>query len=330
MYGWLNAHASDPTDPRSFVVDACADCGHGLLRDVPDASPAELHESGSYESARPRGAGLAAPVLRLFDRAKLRLLQSEVPTGSAVLEVGAGRGRFLRFLSASGYRATGLEPARHRAEGARASGAEVLEATIEEADVEPGSVDAVVAWHVIEHTRDPDLALERIAGWLRPGGAVLLGIPNKASWQAGLGGGRWFHLDLPRHVSHFTPRSLELHLVRHGFRIVAVRHRLAEHNPFGMWQTLVNTLTFHPNVLFGALKRSIRPRGAADRVKVMLDLLITVIAALPALILALPLEAVAGAARRGGTIAVLAVHLGTADEAQGARAMTEASSSAPS
>ena len=118
--------------------------------------------------------------------------------------------------------------------------ARVQRAGIDDAQVAPGSVDVVTLWHVLEHLDVPALALERIGSWLRPGGGLLVGVPNLASLQARIGRERWFHLDVPRHRVHYTPAGLRALLRAHGFDVLETRHVLLEHNPFGMWQTLAN------------------------------------------------------------------------------------------
>jgi hypothetical protein len=139
--------------------------------------------------------------------------------------------------------------------------------------------------------------VEAIARWLRPGGALVVGVPNLASVQARVGGRRWYHLDLPRHRTHFTPAGLQALLDAGGFDVVGERHVLAEHNPFGMWQSLVNRVTRQPSYLYNLLKRNARLASW--------DLPITVLA-LPLVPVAALAELIAGLARRGGTIAVIA------------------------
>ncbi|HEY8865660.1 MAG TPA: hypothetical protein VIM22_01915, partial [Solirubrobacteraceae bacterium] len=82
-----------------------------------------------------------------------------------------------------------------------------------------------------------------------------------------------------------------------GLEPVATHHLLAEHNPFGMWQSLVNHATRTPSYAFNAVKRNAPLRSP--------DLAITLVA-LPLLPFAALLELAAGACRRGGTIAVAA------------------------
>ena len=126
-------------------------------------------------------------------------------------------------------------------------------------------------------------------------------MPNLGSLQARIGGERWFHLDVPRHRTHFTVSGLLALLRRHGLTPVAVHHVLAEHNAFGMWQTLVNRVTQSPSYLYHLLKRNARVASA--------DLAVTALA-LPLAPAAAALELAAGAARRGGTVAVAAIREG--------------------
>ncbi len=231
-------------------------------------------------------------MLRAFDRRRLALLRSLLNPGARLLDAGAGRGRFVATARSAGFDAFGIEPWLRGA-----APADVVGVSIEEASIEPGSVDGVTLWHVLEHLDDPGAALARIFDWLAPRGALLIGVPNLASWQARIGGARWYHLDVPRHRVHFTPAGLSALLAANGFAPVHTHHLLFEHNPFGMWQSLVNRWTRHPSYLYNVLKRN-APLHWGDAA--------VTAAALPAAPFAAALELVAGLERRGGTIAVLA------------------------
>ena len=126
---------------------------------------------------------------------------------------------------------------------------------------------------------------------------LLVGVPNLASVQARLGGDRWFHLDLPRHRTHFTPAGLRALLERHGLAVEREQHVLLEHNPFGLWQSLVNRVTRTPSWLFNALKRNAPLRTATRSITLAL---------LPLAPLCVARRTRSSAARRrGGTIAVV-------------------------
>jgi SAM-dependent methyltransferase len=227
----------------------------------------------------------------VFDRRRLALL--DAPPGARLLDVGAGRGRFVASARSAGLDAHGIEPFHAR-------DATVERASIEDADFPPGSFDAIAVWHVLEHLDDPRAALSRVRAWLRPDGVLLVGVPNLQSLQARIGGERWYHLDVPRHRVHFTPAGLDALLRASGFEPLTEHHVLAEHNPFGMWQTLVNRATRHSSYLYNALKRNAPLRSP--------DLAVTVLA-LPLAPVAALAELGAGLAGRGGTIAVVARRL---------------------
>ncbi len=260
-------------------------------------SEVDLHDSGAYASGEPRLYRLAMPLLRAFDRQRLALLSRVAAPPARLLDVGAGRGRFVGAARRSGYDAVGIEPSLRGVHAAALIGAPVTGASIADAEVEAASVDVVSLWHVLEHLDDPGAGLARIREWLTPGGWLLVGVPNLASIQAVVGAERWYHLDVPRHRVHFTPPGLRALLATHGLIVASTHHLLLEHNPFGMWQSLVNRVTSHPSYLYNVLKRNAPLRSR--------DVAVTV-AAVPLAPVAFLAEGVAGAAGRGGTIAVLA------------------------
>jgi SAM-dependent methyltransferase len=295
LEAWITVPGSDPALPGDYPLERCRSCGTAVTR-APAA--AQAHEEGAYGGGTPRGARLVAPILRAFDRRRLaQLTRAGARTPGRLLDVGAGRGRFVAVARAEGWYAHGIEPSRRGIEGARAIGIELVAGGIDDAEVPLGSIDAATLWHVLEHVEDPGAALERIGSWLRPGGLLLVGVPNLASVQAHVGGARWYHLDVPRHRTHFTVSGLEALLRAHGLEPVSTWHVLAEHNPFGLWVSFVSRATLVPSWLYHALKRNAPLRSR--------DALVTLLA-LPLVPLAVLLEAAFGLARRGGTVSVVA------------------------
>jgi SAM-dependent methyltransferase len=292
LRSWRKVPASDPVlAGRWFHLDRCERCGSAATR---EPAPAGLHESGAYGGGRPRLHRLAAPVLGAFDRRRLKLLRNIAPPPGRLLDVGAGRGRFVAAAAAAGYDAAGLEPAQ-RAGDQPAPG--VIRAGVEDAEITARSCRIVSLWHVLEHLEDPAVALRRIRGWVQADGVLLVGVPNLGSLQHRLGGITWYHLDVPRHRTQFTIAGMRALLERTGFEVIAVEHRLAEHNPFGMWQSLASRLTRTPSYLYHLLKRNAPLRSR--------DLVVTAVA-LPLAPLAVAIELLAARAARGGTVAVLA------------------------
>lgn len=295
---WREVPSSEPKlgDAR-FTLWRCTVCGTAVTAgadgatapgDVVDGTE-DLHATGAFRRRVPHLRGLAMPVLARFDGERLGLLGRLVAPGARVIDAGAGQGRFVSRAREAGYDAWGFDPY-PRAD-------EVPRAGFDDAPVPAGSADAVTLWHVLEHVPDASAALERVHGWLVPGGALIVAVPNLGSWQAAVGGPRWFHLDVPRHRVHFTPDGVARLLALHGFEVVEVEHQLLEHNPFGLWQSILNRAGDRPSWLFSLLKGNARWEWRQA---------LLALVALPLIPVVVVLERLAGARRRGGTIAVLA------------------------
>src|SRR5690606_8073154 len=90
----------------------------------------------------------------------------------------------------------------------------------EYADELAGKFDVVSMHHYLEHTIDPRAELQTVTRFLKPGGHLLIEVPNGHSPMARLWRSLWFHWVAPQHL-HFLPRhNLEAELAALGFEIV--------------------------------------------------------------------------------------------------------------
>lgn len=291
---WRTVAAGEPADHRRYPLERCSTCASAVTRGDPPAP--DLYESGAYARRPPRVRGLVRALQRAAVAQPVRMLRcAGVAPGARVLDLGAGGGRLVEALRRAGYDAVGIEPSARGVAAALARGRPVIREAI--ADHDDSGLDAAVLWHVLEHLDEPGAALDRAAGWLRPGGVALVAVPNLASVQASLAGGDWLHLDVPRHRMHLTAEGLHTLLERHGLRVERAVHMVWEHNPGSMWMALLGRLGMTPGFPWHLVKHNIdaRPRDLA-----------LLVAGLPLAPLATLAEAAAAAARRGGTVAVVA------------------------
>jgi len=146
------------------------------------------------------------------------------PAPGDLIDVGCGDGRFLLAMQQRGWRVTGSETDPVAADLARRrTGATILEEPLEAMSLPEASYDLVSLLHVLEHVPDPRATLTICHRLLRPGGALLLDLPNAGSPEASLFGANWYHLDLPRHLWGFTPQSLVRLTEEIGFTVESVR-----------------------------------------------------------------------------------------------------------
>jgi SAM-dependent methyltransferase len=141
------------------------------------------------------------------------------------LDVGCGSGGSLGVAQALGWRTAGIEVDTAAAEKARRFASEIHVGDALTAPFAPGRFDVVTAFHVLEHVPDPVAVVRRMLGWLAPGGLAIIEVPNAGGLGAGLFGGAWSGLELPRHLSHFTPESLTRVIEKAGGRVVWLWHQ---------------------------------------------------------------------------------------------------------
>jgi len=164
-----------------------------------------------------------------------------------VLDVGCASGAFLCAAADGGWRVVGIEPAaalRKRAAAALGGRGEVIGGTLESAPAHLTGFDAVTLWDVLEHVERPMDFLSACVARLRPGGHLLVNVPNLESLPARMMGVRW-PLLLPEHLNYFSPASLRRCAAlaglewraagrrRAAFSVDSVFYRLAQHGiPF--------------------------------------------------------------------------------------------------
>jgi hypothetical protein len=126
-------------------------------------------------------------------------------------------------------------------------------------------------------------------------------IENRASFACSLGGAGWAGLQ---------PQAHHLFTVEAVRRLIARRDQVVKSSRWrpgaslaATWQTLLNSVTFGHNVALGAL-RDMPSRPAAKPWQRRIDALASVVLAIPALLVAIPVELAGGIGRRGAAISV--------------------------
>ncbi len=221
---------------------------------------AALYAADLYAPGTPR----AWPLIRAIHRQLNRQLIGRLgrPSGR-LLDVGAGKGHFLAAAREAGWDADGLEYSAGSATAARdLYGIEIRVADFMDLPAWPERYEALSMIHVLEHLPDPVRALEIARTMLTPGGRILISVPNAASFQARLFGPNWLHLDLPRHLYHFTHASLVHLLGRAGFAVERVDTSAPDMEVTGFVQSTLNVAAFERNVALRFVKGDASVGGA--------------------------------------------------------------------
>jgi 2-polyprenyl-3-methyl-5-hydroxy-6-metoxy-1,4-benzoquinol methylase len=226
--------APDPLPPAGeglvFAVVRCARCGlsytnprpteHSISRFYPaDYRP---HRRASKMRQSRRVSPLWSRVLGRPCSERRGVLPWPGP--GRLLDFGCGAGTFLKTMADQGWQVTGLDAAVGAVQHVREQhGLTALVGTLPHAELRPSSFDVVTMWHSLEHVHHPLAILREAHRLLIPGGKIIVATPNIESMPFRVFGRSWFGLDLPRHLTHFTPRTLSAMLQAAGFRPDPVR-----------------------------------------------------------------------------------------------------------
>jgi len=207
---WLSA--------SGFELVRCA-CGHRYSTEVLEAETL----SGTYYNEEEEALAAKGMASKRARFGEYMSLLNGVHNGAAVLDIGCNTGDLLSLFKERGFTVYGVEaspgPAALAAKRLRAP---VWQGMVE--DVLPAGleVDVITITHVLEHIAQPIALLEHLRRALRPGGKLLVEVPNAEDILLSAWGGRYRNLCPGDHISFFDQRSLAGALERAGFSVQAM------------------------------------------------------------------------------------------------------------
>jgi len=211
--------------PGEFTLVRCDKCGLRYLNPRPDWKELAAYYPAEYQPYI-AVAGQRAPWIDWaewfgLDR-RCRAITRRRPEGQ-LLDVGCATGRFLDEMHRHGrWEVYGVELVSLAAEYARQRfGLDVFCGTLTEAAYASDRFDVVTMWDVLEHVADPTAQLLEVLRILKPGGLMVLRIPDPLSWEAQCFGPTWVGYDAPRHLFGFPRHILTHQLAGLGFERVS-------------------------------------------------------------------------------------------------------------
>jgi len=245
-----------PYGNEIWPVANCRLCGFAYLPFVPDSSHlADVlawERTSAAETLRKRqkhpfSKEISNRYQRLrknfFKRHKLKRLLKLYVNGGHLLDVGCAGGNFLADLPES-FIPYGIEVSQKLAEKA-ANKMEKRQGRIFQGlavscmiEMSAGALDCIIMSAFLEHESQPQELLSEAYRILKPGGLVIIKVPNYASILRRLQKMDWCGFRLPDHVNYFTPKTLRIMCEMNKFKVK--KFNVFDYFPFSdnMWMVL--------------------------------------------------------------------------------------------
>jgi len=212
-----------------FDIYHCSNCQARFTQNPPsETSIGEYYRSENYISHTDTSKGLVNRLYRAvrnFSINQKKMLIEKITglTKGTLLDVGSGTGYFAKAMQAGGWQVTGLEPD----EGARTIAMQQHAIKLLPADelfrLPEKKYDAITLWHVLEHVYDLKKYISTFKRILADNGKLFIAVPNYMSYDAMSYGSNWAGYDVPRHLYHFTPQTMQWLMIEMGLKIVEIK-----------------------------------------------------------------------------------------------------------
>lgn len=200
-----------------------------MLETFPKPKGRELalyYESSDYISHTDAKKSMVDKVYQLVKKYalqnKLKLINSFQTEGKKLLDVGCGTGEFLRTCKTNGWNVVGVEPNKNAQELA-ISKFDNNKPTTVVSDIEEvmsQKFDVITLWHVLEHVPDLEIYILKLKALLKPDGVLVIAVPNYKSFDAMHYKEFWAAFDVPRHLWHFSKKSIELLFANYKMKVI--------------------------------------------------------------------------------------------------------------
>jgi 2-polyprenyl-3-methyl-5-hydroxy-6-metoxy-1,4-benzoquinol methylase len=214
----------DTVSHETFHVLRCDGCTLGITSPQPESENlGKYYESDEYISHSGKssgGIGAIYKVARNFAlNWKRKLVTKKSPVGTA-LDFGCGTGEFLNTLKQAGWTVEGVEPS----EIGRTKASELTGQPIHNtlASISASQFDIITAWHVIEHISSLEETIHQLKKLLKKDGTIFIAVPNYQSTDANRYQEHWAGFDVPRHLWHFSKKSMQHLLTTHGLKVTEI------------------------------------------------------------------------------------------------------------
>ncbi|MGD8752929.1 MAG: class I SAM-dependent methyltransferase [Anaerolineales bacterium] len=191
---------------RDATLVRCLNCGlvyvNPRIAEIPGISPYdEASEKKYFELTREDRSNVYYNLIT-----ELPGLLGRKPL--SLLDYGCGDGLFLEIARQASIDAVGIEVSDSLIEAVSKKLGEDAIFDGRSDEIPKESFDVVTIINVLEHLREPRQTLEKAFSALRPGGILLVHVPNWGGWPARIYGAKWHQIAPHVHLHYYTSRTL--------------------------------------------------------------------------------------------------------------------------
>ena len=212
---------------EEFELLKCSSCGLILTNPVPDEEEiSKYYNSPDYLSHKSTARNLTSIVyntLRNFNIRSKYLYVNSFNTGKSILDYGCGSGQLLNYFLKKGWKIQGVEPNAEAREFASDLNKIKIYDNSEIEFFQENSFDVITLWHVLEHIHNLNEVVKKLVSLLKQTGILIIAVPNINSPDAQKYLELWAGLDVPRHLYHFSPSSMETFLSQHDLQVAGMK-----------------------------------------------------------------------------------------------------------
>ena len=195
-----------------FKILECKDCG--LLYTTPRPNKDEIgkyYKSDEYYSHQENTEGFIPKVYEKVKSINLKnkyTIATEKTRKGKILDIGCGVGDFLHTMEQHGWEGTGVEPSEEAKAIAKKRIKAQLLSSEEQENLTEGSFDVITMWHVLEHVDALRWQIQQLYRQCKPGGRIIIALPNYKSYDGQYYKAGWAAYDVPRHLNHFNEETI--------------------------------------------------------------------------------------------------------------------------